>query len=86
MSVEVNIIAHEKNNALLVPSDSIQDSVLFIVEDDVARRRQVEIGIRGARQTEILAGVGAGERVIAPFKAELKDGARVHAKAAPAAL
>jgi RND family efflux transporter MFP subunit len=83
MSVEVNVVGHEKKDALLVPSNAIQDGALFVIEDDVARRREIEVGIKGVHQTEILSGLRQGEQVAAPFKTELKDGARVRALAAP---
>jgi RND family efflux transporter MFP subunit len=80
MSVEVNVIARQKADALLVPSDAIQGGTAFVIEANVVRRRQVEVGIRGARYSEILSGLREGERVVAPFVSELKDGARVRVR------
>jgi RND family efflux transporter MFP subunit len=77
MSVEVNVIALEKKDALLVPSDATQDGVVIVVEANIARRRKIEIGIKGPRYSEILSGLREGERIVAPFKGELKEGARV---------
>ena len=84
MSVEANIITHEKPNALLVPSDAIQDNAVFVIEGGRAHRRKVETGIRGTRQTEIISGLKDNERVASPSKSELSDGARVRAVAPPA--
>jgi RND family efflux transporter MFP subunit len=86
MSVEANIITREKPNALLVPADAVRDGAVFVIEDNRVRRREVRLGIRGTRQTEILSGVQPGERVASPA-VELRDGSRVRVTgtAAPAA-
>ena len=77
MSVEANVITREKPNALLVPADAVQGSTVFVVEGGRARRRTVEIGIRGTRMIEVMSGVTEGERVVAPTVAGLADGTRV---------
>jgi RND family efflux transporter MFP subunit len=77
MSVEANIVTREKANALLVPADAVQASTVFVVEDNRARRRQVEVGIRGTRNVEILSGLREGERVASPAPSSLANGARV---------
>jgi RND family efflux transporter MFP subunit len=77
MSVEANVIGREQPNALLVPSDAIQDNAVFVVDDGRVRRQKVAVGIRGTRQSEILSGLQEGERVVSPSRSELKDGSRV---------
>jgi RND family efflux transporter MFP subunit len=77
MSVEANIVTREKANALLVPADAVQGSTVFVIEEKRARRRQVEVGIRGTRQVEVLSGLGEGERVASPAPSSLADGALV---------
>jgi multidrug efflux pump subunit AcrA (membrane-fusion protein) len=77
MSVEANVITREKPNALLIPSDAVQESSVFVIERDRARRRKIEIGVRGTRMAEVLSGLREGERVIAPAVSGLADGARV---------
>jgi RND family efflux transporter MFP subunit len=77
MSVEANVISREKAGTLLVPSDAIVDNAVFVIEGMTARRRRVQVGIRGSRQSEILSGLREGERVASPARSELKDGARV---------
>ena len=42
MSVEANVISREKPDALLVPSDAIQDNAVFVIEGGRAQRRKVE--------------------------------------------
>jgi RND family efflux transporter MFP subunit len=82
MSVEANVITREKPNALLVPSDALQGEAVFVVKDGRARKRKVAIGIRGARQVEVLSGLAEGERVALPAPTGLADGARVRVIAA----
>jgi multidrug efflux pump subunit AcrA (membrane-fusion protein) len=77
MSVEANIIAREKPNALLVPADAIQDGAAFIIENHRLRRQPVTLGIRGARMVEILSGLKVGERVASPAPTGATDGQRV---------
>ncbi|TAK48335.1 MAG: efflux RND transporter periplasmic adaptor subunit [Xanthobacteraceae bacterium] len=82
MSVEANIISREKSAVVLVPANAIADNQVLVAEDGRARRRKVEIGLRGTRLVEIVSGVAEGEWVVAPATANIKDGARI--KAAPA--
>jgi len=77
MSVEANVISREKPNALLVPSDAIRDNAAFVIEGSRLRKRNVKVGIRGTRQTEILSGLTENERVASPAGTELTDGIRV---------
>ena len=81
MSVEANIVTREKTGALLVPADAAVGSQVVTVEGGRARRRQVEIGIRGTRSVEILSGLGEDERVASPAPAGLADGSRVSVRA-----
>ena len=81
MSVEANIITREKADALLVPADAVQGNTVYVVNDDHVHKREVEVGIRGTRNVEILSGIDAGTRVVSPIPAshELTDGERVRA-------
>jgi multidrug efflux pump subunit AcrA (membrane-fusion protein) len=77
MSVEANVIAREKANTLLVPTDAVQGSSVFVIDGERARRRSITVGIRGTRATEIVAGLNDGERVVSPAPPDLADGQRV---------
>ena len=77
MSVEANIITREKPNALLIPADALQGKIVFVVDGNHVRKREINVGIRGTRTVEVLSGLKDGERVASPAATELKDGVRV---------
>jgi RND family efflux transporter MFP subunit len=83
MSVEANVITREKPGALLVPTDGVRGNLVFVIDGAHVRRRDVKIGIRGTRNTEILSGLDEGERVASPAATELKDRSRVRIIEAP---
>lgn len=80
MSVEANVVTREQPDALLVPADAIRGTDVFVVDGEQVHRRNVEIGIRGPRAVEIIAGLKEGERVASPAAADLADGRRVRVK------
>ncbi len=80
MSVEANVVTREKPNALLIPSDAVQGTAVFVVDGDRVQRRNVEIGIRGTRAVEILSGLKEDERVVSPAATDLADGKRVRVR------
>jgi RND family efflux transporter MFP subunit len=77
MSAEANIVTREKPNALLIPSDAVQGSSVFVIDGSRVKKREVKIGIRGTRAVEILAGLKESERVASPAGTDLADGRRV---------
>jgi multidrug efflux pump subunit AcrA (membrane-fusion protein) len=79
MSVEANVVTREKAGALLVPADALQGQQVLVLDGERVRLRKVEVGIRGTRNVEILAGLAENERVASPMPAGLADGMRVRA-------
>jgi RND family efflux transporter MFP subunit len=82
MSVEANIVAREKQNALTIPPEALAGSAVYLYVDGLLRKREVKIGLRGARGVEIVEGLSEADHVVSPAKPEWKDGAR--ARIAPA--
>lgn len=80
MTVEVNVIVRVSAGALLVPTNVLRGSALFVVQNGVARRRDVTVGIRGASNAQVVTGLDGTEHVIAPFPEDLADGAAVKDK------
>lgn len=79
MTVEVNIVAEERKDVLLVPVTAVRDGRLFIVENGRAETRAVDVGVVGAEFTEIVSGVDEGELVVADPPRGLSAGAAVDA-------
>ncbi len=53
---------------------------VFVVEDGAAHARLITVGSRGKNGVEVLSGLTAGERVVAPVPMGLEDDARVEAR------
>lgn len=73
-----------RRQALLVPAAAIiergQLAGVFVVEDGRARLRLVTLGARRDNHVEALSGLNAGEQVISPPPAGLREGAQVEAR------
>ncbi len=85
-SADVEVILETRAGALRLPTASILagDRVL-VVEGEVLVERQIERGLSNWDFTEVVAGLAAGERVVAAIdKPEIKAGARVEVEAADA--
>ena len=77
MSVEANIVSREKRDVLLVPANAVVNDSLLTIEEDRARLRKVETGIRGTAFVEIVSGASEGELVASPATTNIKYGSRV---------
>ncbi|MCC7016738.1 MAG: efflux RND transporter periplasmic adaptor subunit [Rhodospirillales bacterium] len=77
MTVEINVIARETADALLVPASAVRDGYVFVAEAGRAKRVRVRIGVRGTIRTEIVEGIAADARVILDPPARLTDEARI---------
>ncbi len=68
---------------VLVPANAIgtegEHSVVFVVDGEHARRRELELGQQYGGNRQVLRGLAAGERVILSPAPGLADGARVRA-------
>lgn len=85
MSVEANVIARKKDNVLLVPTPALKGGAVFVVSGGRAVLRPIQIGLRGAQNTEVISGLAEGDIVVSPAPADLRDGARVRVSAPVAA-
>lgn len=68
MLVRVSLPLRERREVVTVPFSSLVQeaggSYVFVIEDERARRREVEVGLVAADRAEITAGLEAGETVI----------------------
>jgi HlyD family secretion protein len=77
MSAEVNVIALEKDGALLAPSVAEDGGFVWLVQDGHAHRRAVQTGVRDLLRVELLSGVAEGDLVITEGRDRIEDGTRV---------
>lgn len=76
------IAVEEDPNAIVVPLNAVvyrdQTPYVFVVnQEEMVEQRQVELGIRGITQQQIISGVRAGESVVTQGQNRLVDGAPV---------
>lgn len=83
MSAEVNIIANEKDGALLIPSGAESNGSVWLIQDGRAVKRSVVIGIRDLLRLEVLSGVGEGELVVVEGQDKIEEGKRVSVTVRP---
>jgi membrane fusion protein (multidrug efflux system) len=78
----------ESREGTVVPEEAVSAEggalYVYVVADEKAERRPVEIGIRSAGQAEIRDGVTAGEMVVTRGLQKVRDGAAVSIIDAPA--
>ena len=74
MTVEANIVLRETATAVLIPPAAFRGDHVFVVQGEVARRRQVTVGVQGPRAVEIRQGIAAGDVVVLDPPQGLKDG------------
>lgn len=79
--VEVRIIVSARESVLKVPASSLfrheGDWAVFVVENDQARRRIVQVGEQNGLEAEITNGLSGGERIIVYPSDAVGDGVKV---------
>ena len=86
MTVSVNVETGRRERAIVAPNDALaavegNRAVVWRVADGRAGRREVTLGLRGLTQTEITAGLQAGDWILADAQAALQEGDRVRVDA-----
>lgn len=80
-SVEARIVVLERDDALVVPSSAVfrdgSGASVFVVEDGIAARRDIELGADNGRRAEVLSGLEEGARVILYPSDQIQDGTAV---------
>ncbi len=79
--LDVDIVVDARDDALMVPTEAVIARVdamaVFVVEEDRARLRDVEIGLMGEDYYEVTSGLQEGDVVILRPPTDLEDGRRV---------
>ena len=88
MTVSVTIQTGAQDSAIVVPNDALADldgehPHVWVVEQGRAVRRELQLGLRGLVQTQVTAGLQAGDWVLADAQAPLEPGQRVRALERP---
>jgi len=82
--VEASFILWQKENVLQIPASSLfrynDGWAVFVIENDLAVRREVKVGQRNGLIAQILEGVNEGELVINHPSDEVDDGKRVEVR------
>jgi HlyD family secretion protein len=87
MAVQVSITAATATNAILVPKASVLESpeagsfVMLAGKDGLAHQTPVQLGLRGAVETQIIKGVSAGDSVIVSGAYGLPDKTKIKIEA-----
>ena len=81
MFAQVQIITERHEQALLIPKKALiletDEDDVFVLVDDKAERRRVELGFAEGDRVEVLNGLSDGDQVITVGQEGLKDGAAV---------
>ncbi|EYE88694.1 macrolide ABC transporter [Fervidicella metallireducens AeB] len=80
--VDVDILVGRKNNIVKIPVESIKTekgnrNLVFVVENNVAHQRTVEIGIQSDTEVEVKSGVINGEKIVLNPSTSVSDGTKV---------
>ncbi len=79
-AVDVQVVVAQKRGALTVPRSALRrngERYVWAVVRRHAHRREVTVGLIGLSEVEILAGLRAGERVVAEGPSHLSEDTRV---------
>jgi HlyD family secretion protein len=79
MTVSVDIEANRIDNALLIPVSAVHDFAthapwVFLIQEGVAKKRLIGLGIESQGLVQVLSGLSAGDLVVPVQSAEVRDG------------
>lgn len=77
MTVETNIVIRRSKQALLLPANAVEGGSVWRLRDGKVESVHVEVGARGASQTEILSGIARQDLVVVAHDTVLTAGEAV---------
>ncbi len=82
LTATVNVVTGVVDGAVVVPRDALEGggerrSVYLVAAGSRAARRAITVGVCDEHACQVREGLAAGERVISPVPAGLKDGTKV---------
>lgn len=79
--VIIDIVRDTHDDTMVLPRNAVvrelSQAHVFVVREDKAEKREVELGLEEDETLEIVAGLEAGERVVVAGQGGLRDGTRV---------
>jgi RND family efflux transporter MFP subunit len=79
--VIIDIVRETRPDAMVLPREAVvrelKSAHVFVVNEDVAEKRAVKLGLEEDEQLEIVSGVEAGEQIVVAGQGSLKDGSRI---------
>ncbi len=76
--VEISIVTEVRRNQLMVPEQAVVSADgqtwVFVVDNDKATRRLVELGTRTPQKVEVISGIEPGARIVVSGQHRLSDG------------
>jgi multidrug efflux pump subunit AcrA (membrane-fusion protein) len=80
-------VVFDERQAILIPSDAIirrgETAVVFVVKSDTVEERLVRVGYAEGNQSEVVAGLQAGDAIVTFGQQGLRDGMKVRANNGP---
>jgi len=84
MLAEVKMNFNERKNVIQIPVEAVMDETgtkaVFVIKDNVAYRKNVEVGINNGKFIEIISGIENGDQVVVLGQNNLEDGMKVVVK------
>jgi RND family efflux transporter MFP subunit len=80
---EMTVILAQRDNALLIPTRSLVDKYVYVVNGNKIELRKVEKGYGSMNLTEIISGLKEGELVITDQQDRFREGERVKTQIVP---
>jgi len=81
MAARSSIRVEDREGSLVIPAGAVVEQygepIVFTVEENLARRRPVKLGLRSDDRVEVLEGLSAGDRLVVQGQWTIKDGSAV---------
>jgi membrane fusion protein (multidrug efflux system) len=78
MTARVSVNLGEEKDVVFVEKDTYREGFLFVVEDSIAKKREVKIGLIGDEYIEVSEGLKVGEKVVTVGQERLAGGEKVN--------
>jgi RND family efflux transporter MFP subunit len=81
MYAEIKLVVESKDDVIVIPQSAIleqdRQQIVFVVENDIAKMKTVQVGLTLGNAAEITEGLSAGEQIIVEGQYAVKDGSPV---------